>query len=139
MRQLRHRLGEMEPDDPILRAIAERWWELTMPEGEGERAFFQSRLDVVRGRIVDLEEARYIRGEFPTADDVARWDGMMDRLKVQRDKVVDDLEELGPLPDHDLNTLRATCSVEVWDATPLPQRRKLLQVAAAKGHRRQRS
>ena len=132
MRQLRFRLGAMDPDDPILGAIAERWRELAMPEGEGERAVLQSRLDAVRGRIVDLEEARYIRGEFPTADDVVRWDGMMDRLKVQRDDVVHDLEELGPLPDLDLNTLRATCGVEVWDATPLPQRRKLLQVAVAK-------
>ena len=132
MRQLRLRLGAMDPDDPILGAIAERWRELAMPEGEGERAVLQSRLDAVRGRIVDLEEARYIRGEFPTADDVVRWDGMIDRLKVQRDDVVHDLEELGPLPDLDLNTLRATCGVEVWDATPLPQRRKLLQVAVAK-------
>jgi len=132
MRQLRFRLGAMDPDDPILGAIAERWRELAMPEGEGERAVLQSRLDAVRGRIVDLEEARYIRGEFPTADDVVRWDGMIDRLKVQRDDVVHDLEELGPLPDLDLNTLRATCGVEVWDATPLPQRRKLLQVAVAK-------
>ena len=132
MRQLRLRLDAMDPDDPILGAIAERWRELAMPEGEGERAVLQSRLDAVRGRIVDLEEARYIRGEFPTADDVVRWDGMIDRLKVQRDDVVHDLEELGPLPDLDLNTLRATCGVEVWDATPLPQRRKLLQVAVAK-------
>jgi len=132
MRQLRLRLGAMDPDDPILGAIAERWRELAMPEGEGERAVLQSRLDGVRGRIVDLEEARYIQGEFPTADDVVRWDGMMDRLKVQRDEVVHDLEELGPLPDLDLNTLRTTCGVEVWDATPLPQRRKLLQVAVAK-------
>jgi site-specific DNA recombinase len=131
-RQLRLRLGAMEPDDPILGAIAERWRELTMPEGDGERAVLQSRLDAVRGRIVDLEEARYIRGEFPTADDVVRWDGMMDRLKVQRDHIVHDLEELGQLPDLDLNTLRATCSVEVWDAASLPQRRKLLQVAVAK-------
>jgi len=132
MRQLRLRLGAMDPDDPILGAIAERWRELAMPEGEGERAVLQSRLDAVRGRIVDLEEARYIRGEFPTADDVVRWDGMIDRLKVQRDDVVHDLEELGPLPDLDLNTLRATCGVEVWDATPLPQRRRLLQVAVTK-------
>ena len=132
MRQLRLRLGAMDPDDPILGAIGVRWRELTMPEGEGERAVLQSRLDAVRGRIVDLEEAKYIRGEFPTADDVVRWDGMMDRLKVQRDDVVHDLEELGPLPDLDLNTLRARCSVEVWDATPLPQRRRLLQVAVTK-------
>jgi site-specific DNA recombinase len=132
MRQLRLRLGAMEPDDPIVGAIAERWRELTMPEDEGERVVLQSRLDAVRGRIVDLEEARYIRGEFPTAHDAVRWDGMMDRLKVQRDNVVHDLEELGRPPDLDLNTLRAACSVEVWNPTPLSQRRKLLQVAVAK-------
>jgi hypothetical protein len=57
---------------------------------------------------------------------------MMDRVKVQRDHIIHDLEELGQLPDLDLNTLRATCSVEVWDAASLPQRRKLLQVAVAK-------
>jgi hypothetical protein len=132
MRQLRLRLGAMEPGDAILGDIAERWRELTMPEGEGERAVLQSRLDAVRGRIVDLEEARYVRGDFATTDDIARWDGMMDRLKVQRDAVIQDLEELGPPPDFDLNTLRATYSVEVWDVTPMPQRHKLLQVAVAK-------
>jgi site-specific DNA recombinase len=132
LRQVRARLSAMKPDDPILGAIAERWLELSMPEGEGERAVVQHRLDTVRGRIVDLEEARYIRGEFATADDIARWDGMMARLKVQRDVIVQDLEELGPPPDLDLTTLRADFSVEVWHRTPMPQRRKLLQVAVAK-------
>jgi site-specific DNA recombinase len=131
MRQLRMRLAAMEPNDPILGAIAERWRELTMPEGEGERAILQSRLDAIRGRIVDLEEARYVRGEFATADDTVRWEGMMARLKVQRDAVLKELEELGPPPDFDLTTLRATYSSEVWDATPLPQRRRWLQVAVA--------
>jgi site-specific DNA recombinase len=132
MRQLRTRLAAMEPSDPILGAIAERWLELTMPEGEGERAVLQSRLDAVRGRIVDLEEARYVRGEFSTADDVARWDGMMARLRLQRDAVIQDLDELGPPPDFDLTTLRATYSSEVWDASPLAQRRRWLQVAVSK-------
>jgi site-specific DNA recombinase len=130
MRQLRTRLAAMQPEDPVLGAIAERWRELTMPEGE--RAVLQSHLDAVRGRIVDLEEARYVRGEFAIADDIARWDGMMARLKAQRDGVLQELEELGPPPDFDLTSLRATYSSEVWDATPLPQRRRLLQVAVAK-------
>jgi hypothetical protein len=56
----------------------------------------------------------------------------MTRLKVQRDAVLRDLEELGPPPDFDLTTLRATYSAEVWDATPLPQRRRWLQVAVAR-------
>jgi hypothetical protein len=132
MRQLRLRLGALEPGDPILDAIAENWRELMMPEDEGERAVFQSRLDAVRARIVDLEEARYVRGDFTTGDDIARWDAMMERLKVQRDAVLQDLEELGPPPDFDLASLRASYDVEAWDQTPLPQRRRLLQVAVDK-------
>jgi hypothetical protein len=130
MRQLRTRLAAMEPNDPVLGAIAERWQKHTTPEGE--RAVLQSRLAAIRGRIVDLEEARYIHGEFCTADDIARWDGMMARLKTQRDGVVQELEELGPPPALDLTTLRGTYSGDVWDATPLPRRRKLLQVVVAK-------
>jgi site-specific DNA recombinase len=132
IRQLRTRLARMEPNDPVLGVIARRWRDATMLEGEGERAVLQARLAAVRGRIVDLEEARYIRGEFATADGIARWGGTMARLKAQRDGVVQELEELGPPPDLDLITLRATYSSEVWDATPLPRRRKLLQVAIAK-------
>jgi site-specific DNA recombinase len=132
MRQLRLRLGAMEPNDPILDAIAERWRELTMPEDEGERAVLQSRLGAVRARIVDLEEARYIRGDFTAADDIARWDRMMDRLKVQRDAVLQNLEELGPPPDFDPASLRAAYASQTWDATPMPQRRRLLQIAVAK-------
>jgi len=132
LRQLRTRLGAMEPGDPILDVIAERWLELTMPEGEGERAVLQSRLDAVRGRIVDLDEARYVRGEFAAPEDAARWDRMMERLKLQRDAIVKELDELGPPPDFDLSSLRATYSEQVWDAAPLEQRRKWLQIAVAK-------
>jgi len=132
MRQLRTRLGAMEPGDPILDAIAERWLELMMPEGQGERAVLQSRLDAVRGRIVDLDEARYVRGEFAAPEDAARWNRMMERLKLQRDAIVEELDGLGPPPDFDLNSLRAMYSPEVWDAAELPQRRKWLQIAVAK-------
>jgi site-specific DNA recombinase len=134
MRQLRTRLAALEPGDAILDAIAERWREFTMPDDEGERAVLQSRLDAVRGRIVDLEEARYVRGEFVTAADVTRWDGMTARLKAQRDAVLQALDELGPPPDFDLNTLRASYSPEAWDPAPLAERRKRLQIAVAKVH-----
>jgi site-specific DNA recombinase len=132
----------MEPGDPSLDAIAERWRDLTMPEDEGERAVLQSRLDGVRGRIVDLEEARYVRAEFTTPDDVARWDGMMARLKAQRAVLLEELEALGPPPDFDLTTLRATYEGEAWEAASLAERRRLLEIAiatiiVAPAHRRQ--
>jgi site-specific DNA recombinase len=131
LRQLRTRLAAMEPGDPILDAIADRWRDLTMPEDEGERAILQSRLDSVRGRIVDLEEARYVKGEFTTSDDVARWDGMMARLKAQRAVLLEELEALGPPPDFDLNTLRASYEGEAWEAASLAERRRLLEIAIA--------
>src|SRR5574341_878955 len=129
MRQLRTRLAAMEPGDPILDAIAER---ATLPDDEGARAVLRSHLDAVRGRIVDLEEARYVRGQFTTPDDLTRWDGMMTRLKLQRDAVLRELDELGPPPDFDLNSLRASYGSDAWAVTSLLQRRRLLQVAVAK-------
>jgi site-specific DNA recombinase len=142
IRQLRTRLAVLEPDDPILDAIAERWRDLTMPEDEGERAIIQSRLNRVRGRIVDLEEARYVRAEFTSPEDVARWDGMMARLKAQRVVLLEELEALGPPPDFDLNTLHASYEGGAWEAASLAKRRGLLEVAIATiiiapAHRRQ--
>jgi site-specific DNA recombinase len=131
MRQVRTRLAALEPGDPILDAIAERWLELMMPEGQGERAVLQSRLADVRGRIVDLEEARYIRGEYTTPDDVARWDGMMARLKAQRAALLEELDALGPPPDFNLSTLRADYEGETWDAAPVAEQRRRLEIAVA--------
>lgn len=132
MNQLRNRLAELEPDDPILEGIAERWREVMMPEGEGERGVLQNRLDAVRGRIVDLDEARWIRGDYVTPEDVTRWGGMMERLKLQRDAVQDELDALGPPPDFNLDALRATYRREAWDAMAMPERRRWLQVAVTK-------
>jgi site-specific DNA recombinase len=129
-RQLTARLAAMEPGDPVLMAVAERWRKLTMTGDEGERADLESRLAAVRDRVIDLEEARYVRGEFKTPDEVARWDTMMGRLKVQRDAVVGALEELGPPSDFDLGLLLDShLSREAWDAAPLAHKRQLLEVA----------
>jgi site-specific DNA recombinase len=132
MDQIRTRLTFMEPDHPTVDAVAERWRDLTMLEGEDERAVLQSRLDAVRGRIVDLEEARFLRGQYTAPDDVARWDAMMERLKAQRNAVLADLDDLGPPPDLDLDILRATFSSSTWDTLPMAERRRLLQVVVAK-------
>jgi site-specific DNA recombinase len=132
-RQLLTKLAAMEPDDPILGVIAERWRELTMPEGEGERAVLDSRLDAVRGRILDLEEARFIRGQYVSPEDAARWDVMMARLKAQRDALLDAKEQLGPSPDFDLAILLDDyLSEEAWSALPTARRREILKVAVDK-------
>ena len=132
-RQLTARLAAMDPDDPILGAIAERWRSFAMPEGEDERVVLESQRDAIRSRIVDLEEARYVRGEFDSVDEITRWDGMMSRLKAQRDAVLDAIEQLGPPADFDLAILLDTYqSREAWDETPLAHRRELLKIAVGK-------
>jgi site-specific DNA recombinase len=133
LRQLTTRLAAMELGDPILDVIAERWRELTMPEGEGERAVLDSRLEAVRGRILDLEEARFIRGQYVGAEDTARWDAMMARLTAQRDALLEAKEKLGPSPDFDLGILLDDyLSEEAWNALPLVRRREVLKVAVDK-------
>jgi site-specific DNA recombinase len=132
-RQLFSRLSAMKPGDPILDAIAERWRELTMPESQGERAVLQSRLEAVRGRILDLEEARFIRGQYTSAEDAARWDHMMARLTAQRDALLEALEQLGPAPEFDLAFLLDDClSEEAWSAMSTERRREILKVAVDK-------
>ena len=133
----------MEPGDLILDAIAERWRELSMPESQGERAVLQSRLEAVRGRILDLEEARFIRGQYTSDEDTARWDHMMARLTAQRDALLEALKQLGPAPEFDLAFLLDGClTEEAWKAMSTERRREILKVAVDKviigpGKRRQ--
>jgi len=132
-RQLFARLSAMEPDDPRLDTIAERWRELTMPEGQGERAVLNSRLEAVRGRILDLEEARFIRGQYTSDEDAARWDAMTARLTAQRDALREAIDQLGPSPDFDLAILLDNyLSEEAWAALTVAKRREILKVAIDK-------
>jgi len=142
-RQLFTRLSAMEPGDPILDAIADRWRELTMPESQGERAVLEGHLEAVRGRIYDLEEARFVRGQYVTQEDTARWDTLMARLTAQRDALREAIEMLGPPPGFDLAILLDThLSDEAWAALSVAKRREILKVAVDKviispGKRRQ--
>jgi site-specific DNA recombinase len=132
-RQLTARLAAIERDDPILAAIARRCRLFAMTDDEVERADIENQLAGVRNQIVSLEEARYVRGEFATADEVARWEMTMGHLKAHRDAINDALDELGPHPDFDIGILLDTyLNRDAWDAAPLAQRRELLEVAVDK-------
>jgi DNA invertase Pin-like site-specific DNA recombinase len=131
VRQLTLRLAAMEPDEEIFQAIADRWRKLTLAEGEGERATLEARVADVGDRIGRLEEARYLRGEFDTPEDVERWDRMMARLKEQRRALLTARDKLGPPPTFEVGFLLDTLqSREAWAALSLHEQRILLMVAA---------
>jgi len=127
-RQLTARLSVVKPADPIVDAIADQWRQLATTGDEGERSKLQSSHAAVRDQIADLEEARYVRGEFHKSYEVARWEQMIGTLKAQGVAIEDALHTLGPPPDFDIGVFVDTyLSRDAWDAIPLAQRRELLQ------------
>jgi site-specific DNA recombinase len=132
-RQLTTRLAAMEPGDPILDAIAERWLQTMLPDQEGERGALEAKLAAVRSRLADLDEARYGRGEFETAEDIARWEQLRARNLAQRAAVQEALEKLGPRPVFDVGVLLDShLSQEAWEAASLPERRAILAITVDK-------
>jgi DNA invertase Pin-like site-specific DNA recombinase len=133
VRQLTFRLSAMEPDDPILQAVADRWLKLQMPAQEGDRALLTAKQEAIRARIASLDEARYGRDEFPEPEDIERWQRLRRNLMEQRKAVQAALDELGPPPSFDLGELLDTFrSRQSWEEMPLTQRRVLLSIAVEK-------
>jgi hypothetical protein len=72
---LRVKLGALEPGDPLLDEIAERWFAQRVPD----RRIFEEGREAAKARIADLYAARYQRGEFSTQDDLATSQATMAR------------------------------------------------------------
>ena len=84
----------------------------------------------IDARIADLEEARYLRGEFSNAAALARYERMRAKLVESRDAVVSALDALGHPPTLDVDALLATeLTQEAWEQTPLHRKRDLLRLA----------
>jgi len=128
--RFRNRLATSDPDDPLIETISSLWLEQTLPENEADRRVLEQAKDDTDARIADLYAARYERGEFHTAGELALYESMMRKLRDQRDAAEEALRKLGPRPTVDIGfLLDSELSEEGWKALPLVRQRDLLSLA----------
>ncbi|MFI7339144.1 recombinase family protein [Streptomyces sp. NPDC050085] len=137
------KLPALEPDDPLVVAIADRWVHRTDPETFAKRDAIRAEIDDEEARLADLEDARYVRGEFKGAAAVERYNRLAERLKERMDGLRADLAKL-PMPSVDVSPmLDGELLREAWQASQDGDRRGRLSLAidrveVTKGKRGQR-
>lgn len=97
-------LAVLEPDDPALAAVAEKWLAKHAPEHTAERTELAERAESLRARLEDLEEARWIRGEFTDSEGAKRYERFRSRITEQLAAVENALATL-PEPEIDVSAL----------------------------------
>jgi DNA invertase Pin-like site-specific DNA recombinase len=123
------RLAECEPGDPLLDRVAERWVAQHDPDIIRERATIQTALDEAVASLADLEDARYLRGEFAADDAIQRWSRLHARLTSRVNGLRRNLAEFA-LPEADISPLLDPVQVTTaWEAATLAERRDLLRLA----------
>lgn len=128
--RLRAKLAALEPGDPLLDEIAERWFAQRLPDQGADRRILEEARDVADARIGDLYAARYERGEFTTAGEIATYEKLMEHLRQQRDAAEAALAKLPPRPEFDVAMLLdGELSAEVWPTLPVARQRFLLSLA----------
>jgi DNA invertase Pin-like site-specific DNA recombinase len=124
-----HRLPALEPIDPLLAAIADRWVQQKDPEVFAKRDAIEAEIREESARLTDLEEARYVRGEFNGADAIERYNRLAGRLRWRIEGLRTDMANM-PLPSVDISPLlEGELLQEAWEAADLPRRRDLLRLA----------
>lgn len=94
-----------------------------------ERATIQAALDDATARLADLEDARYLRGEFDGGDAVKRWERLHERLSARVDGLRANLAA-HPLPEADIGALLdPELTAEAWKSANVNDRRDLLSLA----------
>ncbi|MCO1616778.1 recombinase family protein [Micromonospora sp. CPM1] len=124
-----NRLAATEPGDPLLDTVAERWVAQHDPDVIRERATITAALDDANAALVDLEDARYLRGEFVGTEAVQRWTRLHERLTARVAGLRRNLADF-PLPEADISPLLDPVQArEAWDAATVADRRDLLALA----------
>lgn len=137
------KLPALEPDDPLLVAIADRWVHRVDPETFAKRDALTAEIQDEEARLADLEDARYVRGEFSGAAAVERYNRLSERLRGRIEGLRTDLRKL-PMPSVDVSPMLDGLTLrEAWaDATNEDRRGRLSlaidRVEVSKGVRGQR-
>lgn len=120
------RLAALEPEDPTLEAVAARWLRWKAPHETAERLALEAALADAQARLAELEEARYVRGEFSGPDGLGRFrrlsaiiEGQVRTARYALDSSPASQADLGPLLDLEL-------SREAWAVASPEDRRAIL-------------
>ncbi|MFJ8298488.1 recombinase family protein [Streptomyces sp. NPDC094447] len=123
------RLSSLEPQDPLRAVIADRRMQRKDPEAFAKRVAIEAEIAHERARSADLEEARYVRGEFGDTDAIARYDRLAARLRTRIEGLRADLLRM-PSPSVDISPLLdAGLLRAAWDADDAAGRRERLGLA----------
>ncbi|MFE2537485.1 zinc ribbon domain-containing protein [Streptomyces sp. NPDC059371] len=123
------RLPSLEPQDPLLAVIADRCVQRQDPETFAKREAIEAEIADEETRVADLEEARYVRGEFSGAVAVDRYNGLAGRLRNRIEGLRADLLRM-PIPSVDIAPLLdAELLRETWAAGDAVGRRECLGLA----------
>ncbi|MFB6632364.1 recombinase family protein [Streptomyces sp. NPDC056362] len=110
------RLSSLEPQDPLRAVIAERWARREAPEIFAMRDVVTAEISDEEARLTDLEEARYLRGEFDGPAAVERYSELTGRLGRRIDGLRADLLRM-PLPSVDVSAVLEDCLLRgAWEA-----------------------
>ncbi|MFC7928652.1 recombinase family protein [Streptomyces cinereoruber] len=137
------KLPALEQDDPLLVTIADRWVRRVDPEAFARREALTTEIQDEEARLADLEDARYVRGEFGGAAAEERYNRLAERLKGRIEGLRADLRKL-PVPSVDISPMLDGPTLRgVWaDATSEDRRGRLSlavdRVEVTKGVRGQR-
>ncbi|MFD4571989.1 recombinase family protein [Streptomyces sp. NPDC058417] len=137
------KLPALGPDDPLLVAIADRWVHRVDPETFAKRDALTAEIQDEEARLADLEDARYVRGEFSGAAAVERYNRLSGRLRGRLDGLRGELQRL-PVPSVDVSPMLDGVTLrEAWTVATNEDRRERLSLAidrveVSKGVRGQR-
>ena len=123
------KLPALEPGDPLLVAITARWVRRVDPGTVAKRDALVAEIQDEEARLVDLEDARYLRGEFSGAAAVDRYNRLSGRLRVRIEALRTRLSEL-PLPFVDVSPMLDGVRLrKTWAEATSEDRRDRLSLA----------
>ncbi|MFF4952292.1 recombinase family protein [Streptomyces chattanoogensis] len=98
----------LDPDDPVLRAIAQRWTALSDPERQAEREHARQALEAAEKRVRKLEDDYYVYGKISESRYEELSAGQRAIIEVMSTKLESYSDESDQPPWDDAETLRET-------------------------------